>query len=158
MRNLCMATVLACCFLLPEASFAQLGPKGQTNQILSKVTPEQVAAALIQAGFASKVVTQDNERVVQVTMHGFNAFVFFYGCDKQGCQAYQFFAGFSDKVTSDYINAANQRLLFLKASMTNDGTFLTMDSLATGGITLDNVKENAKMFDSQVPEFFNPSS
>src|SRR5712691_5642542 len=121
MRIPSMIAVLACCFLTTaDQSLAQLGPKGQPSaagQVLSRITPEQLAAALTQAGFRSQVTTSNNEKYVKSTMHGFNVTVILKDCNNQGCGNYGFVTWFGDKVNLDFVNAWNNQWRFGKASI-----------------------------------------
>jgi hypothetical protein len=153
MRIPSMIAVLACCLLTTaDQSLAQLGPKGQPSaagQVLSRITPEQLAAALTQAGFRSQVTTGNNEKYVKSTMHGFNITVILKDCNNQGCGNYGFVTWFGDKVNLDFVNAWNNQWRFAKASIDSDGDLeFSSDVLVAGGVTLENVKENAKAFDS----------
>ena len=66
MRILVLLAMLGGCLLInTDNGFAQVGPRqtpgGGGGQVVSRVTPEQVAAALTQAGMRSQVVTQNNQ-------------------------------------------------------------------------------------------------
>src|SRR5262249_53007306 len=121
MRILSVIAVLGGCLLLtPTPSLAQLGPKGPqptpkapppaaAGGALSKVTPEQVAAALTAAGFRAQVNTKGNTKFVTTKMRNFNVSVAFYACDAQGCGSVQFISWFTDKVPLEWVNAWNDR-------------------------------------------------
>jgi hypothetical protein len=172
MRILSVIAVLGGCLLLTASpSLAQLGPRNPqppkpapapataTGGAFSKVTPEQVASALTQAGYRAQVTTKNNNKFVTTKMHNFNVTVTFYGCDMQGCGSLQFISWFNDKVTLDFVNAWNARWRYTKAAIDNDGDLaFSLDVLAAGGVTLDNVRENAKLFDALLGELtkFNP--
>jgi hypothetical protein len=153
MRLCSVLAVLACSLSLAIApSLAQLGPPGPgpgpaASQILTKVTPEQVAAALIQAGYPSQVQTSNNQKYVSSKLAGFNILVRFADCDNQGCGNYGFVTWFQDKVTLNFVNAWNAQYRFAKADIDSDGDVeFSSDALAAGGVTLENVKENARAY------------
>jgi hypothetical protein len=143
MRILSLIAVLGGCLLMnPEHSFAQVGPKQQqpagAGQALSRVTPEQVATALTQAGIRSQVVTQENTKIVRMTIGQLKTpAVFFSDCNNQGCGNLEFAAFFS-----------------ADPSWTADGSVtFQMDVLVTGGLTLENIKENGKIFAALLNKF-----
>ena len=176
MRILSVIAVLGGCLLLaPSPSLAQLGPKNPqppkpapapapapapTGGALSKLTPEQVASAITAAGFRAQVATsKDNKKYVTTKMRNFNVTVSFYSCDSEGCGSIQFISWFSDKVNLDWVNAWNDRWRYTKAAIDKDGDLsFSLDVLASGGVTIENVKENAKIFDYLLDELtkFNP--
>jgi hypothetical protein len=175
MRILSVIAVLGGCLLLtPTPSWSQLGPKNPqppkpapaptpaappAGAALSKVTPEQVASALTAAGFRAQVTTKDKSKYVTTKMRNFNVTVSFYTCDAQGCGSLQFISWFSDKLTLEWVNAWNNRWRYAKAAVDKDGDLeFSLDVMASGGITLENVKENARIFDYLLDELtkFNP--
>jgi|tagenome__1003787_1003787.scaffolds.fasta_scaffold20880958_3 hypothetical protein len=162
MRILSLIAVLGGCLLMnPEHSFAQVGPKQQqpagAGQALSRVTPEQVATALTQAGIRSQVVTQENTKIVRMTIGQLKTpAVFFSDCNNQGCGNLEFAAFFSadPSWTADGMNNWNSQWRYAKASLDTDGSVtFQMDVLVTGGLTLENIKENGKIFAALLNKF-----
>jgi Putative bacterial sensory transduction regulator len=160
-----IAAVLGGCLLLtPDLSLAQLGPKGPQPKApppaaaggaLSKVTPEQVAGALTAAGFRAQVQvnTSNNTKFVTTKMRNFNVSVGFYACDAQGCGSMQFISWFTDKVPLEWVNAWNDRWRYVKLAINKEGELVvSLDVLASGGITIENIKENARVFDVLLDE------
>jgi len=169
MRILSVIALLGGCLLLmPGPSLAQLGPKNPqppkptpapttpaapAGGALTKITPEQVASALTAAGFRAQVTTRDKSKYVTTKMRNFNVTVSFYACDAQGCGSLQFVSWFSDKVELDWVNAWNNKWRYTKAAVDKDGDLeFSLDVLVSGGITIENVKENAKVFDYLLDE------
>jgi hypothetical protein len=162
MRILSTLAIVACCsFSIPEPSVAQVGPKGSpapAGGVISRITHEQLAGALSQAGYPSKVATQNNNKyVVSQMLGGINVISFMYGCTNQGCTSFDLTVFGSDQVNADFVNAWNNKKRFLRAIMDpSDGT-LTLDApiILSGGVTVENVKEHAKMFEAMLKEFAN---
>jgi len=103
--------------------------------------------------------SKDNKKYVTTKMRNFNVTVSFYSCDSEGCGSIQFISWFSDKVNLDWVNAWNDRWRYTKAAIDKDGDLsFSLDVLASGGVTIENVKENAKVFDYLLDELtkFNP--
>ena len=155
--------VLGCSFLIAaHPSLAQLGPRTQQPAgALSRVTPEQVASAMTQAGFSSRVQTSKNEKYITTTMSGFNVRVFFFDCNNQGCGNFQDWSGFTkqESFTLEYVNAWNNQWRFAKANLDSDGNLIfSADVVVGGGVTLDNIKATAQLFDGLMSELakFNP--
>ena len=85
---------LLCGLILLNAdhSFAQVGPKQQpaAGGALSRVTPEQVATALTQVGIRAQVATQNNEKIVRMTIGDLKSpVVFFSDCNNQTIQLFE---------------------------------------------------------------------
>ena len=152
MRMLSTIAVLFCWLsMTPGPALAQLGPAQGKGQTVAKVTPEQFASALTAAGYRSQVATANNQKYIKTAMAGYNALVFFYDCNNQGCGNFQFWVGFTkDPVfTIAYANAWNERWRFVKAAIdsSDGGLLLTQDFTIGGGVSLDNIKEHAGLFD-----------
>ena len=172
MRILSVIAVLGGCLLLmPSPSLAQLGPKnpqpprpapapapGGAGGALSKITPEQTAAALTAAGYRAQVATTKDKaptKYVTTKMHNgdFTVTVYFAQCDAQGCGSLQFTSWFNDKLPPDWVNAFNFQFRFGRAALDKDGDLrFSLDVGLWGGITLENLKEYARLFDALLDE------
>ena len=152
---------LLCGLILLNAdhSFAQVGPKQQpaAGGALSRVTPEQVATALTQVGIRAQVATQNNEKIVRMTIGDLKSpVVFFSDCNNQGCGNLAFMAFFSadPSWTVDVMNNWNSNWRYAKAALSEDGSVaFSMDVLVTGGLTMENIKENGKLFAALLTKF-----
>ena len=155
MRLLAMIAIATSCILAPIQASAQLGPKQQPQAggVLTRVTPEQVASALTQAGYRSQVVTRNNQKFVTSSIHGFNITTAFFDCNNQGCGNLQFVTWFNDKVNTDFVNAWNAQYRFAKATVDRDGELqFSMDVWLGGGVTLDNIKGYASILEYMLGE------
>ena len=162
MRIFVLLAMLGGCLLInTDNAFAQVGPRqtpgGGGGQVVSRVTPEQVAAALTQAGMRSQVVTQNNQKFVKMTIGEFKSpIVAFYDCNNQGCGNLEFVAFFNADAgfTADAMNQWNQQYRFAKVYVDTDGgAVFEMDMWLTGGVTMENIKENAKVFGALLTKF-----
>jgi hypothetical protein len=163
MRILALLAMLGGCLLInTDNALAQVGPRtspggGGGGQVISRVTPEQVAAALTQAGMRSQVVTQNNQKFVKMTIGEFKSpIVAFYDCNNQGCGNLEFVAFFNADAgfTADAMNQWNQQYRFAKVYVDTDGgAVFEMDMWLTGGVTMENIKENAKVFGALLSKF-----
>jgi putative sensory transduction regulator len=159
MRLASVLAVVGCCFLLaPSQSFAQLGQKQQqpatgAGNVFTKITPEQLSSVLTAAGYRSQVASKDNQKWVTTTMHGFNAVANPFACDNRGCSGIHFVVWFNDKVSLDFVNAWNNQWFLAKMAIDKDGDVaFSLDIYLDGGVTSDNIKSNAKMFDGLLGE------
>ena len=161
-------TVLSCCafLIVPGATTAQ--PRrpppqvGPSTQVLGKVTPEQVASALQQAGYRAQVVADSNGKHIDTAFRNMNTGVLFYNCDNQGCGSFQYLTGWTKdpSLSVEYANAWNAAYLFAKAYVDNDGNFVfVMDVNADGGITPKTIGQSALWFDNLLGELlkFHPN-
>jgi len=156
-----IALVVGCLLMNADYSFAQLGPRAQqqpaAGQALSRVTPEQVATALTQAGIRSQVATVNNEKIVRMTIGQLKSpAVFFSDCNNQGCGNLSFMAFIAADAswTLDVMNTWNSQWRYAKASLDSDGSVsFSMDVLVSGGVTLENIKENGKLFAALLEKF-----
>jgi hypothetical protein len=158
MRLFAVLAVVVFSCLATGQSFAQLGPKQQAaptgGSIINRITPEQLASALTAAGYKSQVkTTNDNQKFVASSIHGFNVVESLFDCNAQGCGNLQFIVWFNDKVSLDFVNAWNAQYRFAKAAIDSDGDVaFSIDIYLDGGVTLDNVKNYAKVFDYMLGE------
>jgi hypothetical protein len=164
MRILLSLLLIACSlFLYPQPSLAQVGPKGggggggaAAGGLISRITPEQLAAALSQAGYSSQVkTTQQNEKYVVSDMKGVPVVSYLYGCTNQGCLSLDFVVYTDTQVTTDFVNSWNEKKRFLKAFVdTSDGTLtLTSSVILSGGVSMENLKEYARFFEYMLSVF-----
>ncbi len=132
--------ILTCCLLIMVGQAnAQLRPQGQT---VSKITQEQFASILKDAGYSAKV----QEKSVTTKVNGYNILVWFYGCGDGGCGAYGLSAFFKDKTTLEKANKFNGSFNFLKAIMTKEGIRIDMDATVQGGVSSQNIVTNVELF------------
>jgi Putative bacterial sensory transduction regulator len=94
-------------------------------------------------------------------MSGYNVRVFFFDCNNQGCGNFQYWSGFTkqESFTLEYVNAWNNQWRFAKANLDSDGNLIfSADVVVGGGVTLDNIKATAQLFDGLMSELakFNP--
>jgi hypothetical protein len=132
-----------------------MGGQAQSQtQVVTTITAEQVVSVLQSAGYRATVVTQtDGPKYVKVGMSGINAFVLLGTCTNDNCATVEFYVLWakSPLYTLDYVNAWNYNTLFTKLSLDSDSDLkLTHGVNLDGGITLDNIKQNALMFDATI--------
>jgi hypothetical protein len=151
MRVLLMLAVIVFCLLATGQSFAQIGPKGGGSgaSVIDRITLEQLASVLTEAGFQSQLKTTPDDRKFVVTkIHGFNVGIWPGGCKPEGCSNLEWDVYFSDKVTLDFVNAWNAEKRFAKAYVGKDGEIgLSMDTILTGGVAPANIAAYAVAFD-----------
>jgi len=155
MRLFSALAVVVVFSLVTGEAFAQLGPKpaAGTGGVINRITPEQLASTLTAAGFKSQVKTNNNQKFVASTIHGFNAVVAPFDCNAQGCGNLQFIVWFNDKVNLDFVNAWNNQYRFAKAAIDSDGDVkFSVDVFLDGGVTSENIVNYAKLFDYMVGE------
>jgi Putative bacterial sensory transduction regulator len=160
MRFLLSLLVIACSlFLNPQVLLAQVGPKGgggtAAGGLISRITAEQLAGILSQAGYPSQVRTQQNEKYVVSDMKGVTVNSILYTCNNQGCLSFDLVVYASDQLTTDFVNAWNDKKRFTKASVDpSDGT-LTLAStvVLSGGVSAENIKEYARFYEAMLGVF-----
>ena len=94
-------------------------------------------------------------------MSGFNVTVVPYDCKAQGCSSIQFWTGFSADAFLNlaFVNAWNTQWRFAKANLDSQGNLVfTSDLFLDGGVTAENIKMSAGLFDYLLGELnqFNP--
>jgi Putative bacterial sensory transduction regulator len=167
MRILVLIAVLGGCLLMNvDHSFGQLGPKqggaaGQqaAGQVVSRITPEQLATVLTQAGMRSQVATtQDGQKYVKVSVGELKSpYVALGNCNNQGCGDLLFGAYFNadPNVTADNVNAWNAQYRFAKVYLDSDGgVAFELDMTLAGGVTLENIKENGRLFAALLTKYY----
>jgi len=160
MRILFMMAVLGGLILAtPGQSYAQEERAG--GAAISRIQPDKLAAILTAAGYPSEVQSDNSGSYVATTMSGFTVLVFPYDCKAQGCSSIQFWTGFTadPTFTLEFVNAWNTQWRFAKANLDNEGNFIfTSDLFLDGGVTAENIKLSAGLFDYLLGELnqFNP--
>lgn len=128
---------------------------------ISRIQPDKLAAILTAAGYPSQVQSDNSGTYIATTMSGFNASVYPYDCKAQGCSSIQFSAAFGAdaSLTLEFVNAWNAQWRFAKANLDGEGNLIfTADMFLDGGVTAENIKLNAGLFDYLLGELsqFNP--
>jgi hypothetical protein len=143
----------------PGQSYAQEERAG--GAAMSRIQPDKLAAILTAAGYPSEVQSDNSGLYVATTMSGFNVTVVPYDCKAQGCGSIQFWTGFSadPSIDLEFVNAWNNQWRFAKTSLDTQGNLIfTADMFLDGGVTAENIKLNAGLFDYLLGELnqFNP--
>jgi hypothetical protein len=144
----------------PVPSMAQEEQRA-AGGLYSRIQPEELAAILTAAGYRSQVQSDNTGKYIATTMSGYNVLVFPYDCQAQGCSSLQFWTGFSAdaSLTLKFCNAWNTQWRFAKANLDNQGNLVfTSDVMLDGGVSADNIKANAGLFDYLLGQLnqFNP--
>ena len=73
---------------------------------------------------------------------------------------FQYWSGFTkqESFTLEFVNAWNNQWRFAKANLDSDGNLIFSADVVGGGVTLDNIKATAQLFDGLMSELakFNP--
>jgi hypothetical protein len=160
MRILFITAVLGG-LLLATSSQSYAEEERAGGAVISRIQPDKLAAILTDAGYQSQVQSDNSGSYVATTMSGFNVSVVPYDCKAQGCSSIQFWTGFGAdaSLTLEFVNAWNNQWRFAKASLDNQGNLIfTADMFLDGGVTAENIKFNASLFDYLLGELnqFNP--
>lgn len=151
MRSLfAIAMLVTCALFVSKPAAAQ--------QVITKITPEALAAALKQAGWRSQVSVDNNQKYVEfsILQNRFNAFADLFGCDQQGCPLVTFGIVFvkSDRQTLQFVNSYNASIRFTRAFLLDDGRMVIFSDVdLTGGATLRHLQEAGGNFEAAVGEF-----
>ncbi len=144
----------------PSQSFAQ-DEQRAPGGAFSRIQPQDLAAILTAAGYRSEVQSDNTGPYVATTMSGYSVLVFPYDCKAQGCSSIQFWTGFTadPSVNLEFVNAWNTQWRFAKANLDGEGNLVfTSDVFLDGGVTAENIKASAGLFDYLLGELnqFNP--
>jgi hypothetical protein len=150
-----MFTAFAICAysapIMGGAAFAQ-----PQSQVITAITAQQVAAVLQSGGYRASVITgNDGSKYVKSSMSGVNILVFLSGCTDGNCTSLEFYAGWQKdpSLTVSYANAWNAKWRYAKAKIDGEGNFLfSYDVNLAGGVTLDNIKLDAQLFEYLLSE------
>ncbi len=133
-------------------------------EIISQVTAEQVLAALQQAGYKIKLVNApDGTKYLKAEMVGLNVLVVLLGCDpahKDQCIGVRFYVGFAKDpaLNLDLANTINNTQFGSKAYINQAGDFVfQLDMDIEGGSSVENIKHNANLFQSELKSLLTPS-
>jgi hypothetical protein len=132
-------------------------PKGEGDQapqgMIVKIQPEQIAKLFTDAGFNSKVVEmKDKSRLVQTEFWSGDVWsgAIPLVCEKDGsgCHGMMLFAnlGKESSVNQDWINAWNDRMLYVRATNHKDALIFTWQVALLTGVTPDYIKYAASGF------------
>jgi hypothetical protein len=154
MRSLSAIALLIVCTVLALPPHAA----AQQQQVISRITPEALAAAMTQAGWRSQVAVENNEKYVKMAIfqNRLNAFIDLYDCNQQGCAVLSFLIVFvkDPKQTPALANAYNSRTRFARGSVLDDGRFVIFSDVdLTGGVTVRHLQEAGGNFENAVGEF-----
>jgi hypothetical protein len=130
----------------------------QQQQVIARITPEALAAAMTQAGWKSQVAVEKNEKFVKMSIlqNRLNAFIDLYDCNQQGCPFFTFLIVFAKdpKQTPALSNVFNSRTRFVRGTALDDGRFVIFSDVdLTGGVTLRHLQEAGGNFEGGVGEF-----
>jgi Putative bacterial sensory transduction regulator len=161
MRSLVMIAVCGCFLLATPAPSNAQDEQRAPGGVISRIQPDDLAAILTAAGYRSEVQSDNSGKYVATTMSGYSVLVFPYDCKAQGCSSIQFWTGFSADPALDleFANAWNTQWRFAKANLDVQGNFIfTSDVFLDGGVTAENIKASAGLFDYLLGELnqFNP--
>ena len=126
-------------------------------QVVTTVTAQQVVTVLQSVGYRASVATgTDGSKYVKSSMSGFNMAVQFFLCRNDNCESLWFNATFQKDpslFTANFLNAWNGRNRFARGVVDDNGDFhLLFDVNLAGGVTLDNIAQNAQLFDNLISE------
>jgi hypothetical protein len=150
-----MLTAIAICIysalMMGGQAWAQQPP-----QVIKTITAAQVATALQAAGYRASVLTgTDGGKYVKTAMNNYNTFVLMANCTGEDCTSLVFYFAWTKdaSLTVNFANAWNSQWRYAKAYVENDGTFVfTYDVNLDGGITIENVRKSAVLFDGLLAE------
>jgi len=132
---------------------------GAIAQTVTAEQPNQIAGIFRDLGYRTEL-TKDNvgDPLIRIGVSGFNASVFFYGCDDAGqsCKWLQFYSRFNtnDPVPISSANEWNRTHLFGEMTILDDGDpalnyFMTLD----GGITRANFEDVVGWWEVTISDF-----
>jgi hypothetical protein len=140
-----MLTAVAICIyslMMGGQVFAQ-------SQVLTTVTPQQVATVLQTAGYRASVLNENGSTFVKSSMSGVTVFVDFPGCTNNNCVSLVFHAIWNDpSLNVNFANSWNAAWRYAKAYIDDKGYFHFMfDVNLDGGVTSDNIRQDAVLYD-----------
>ena len=150
MRILSTIVILSCFILaIPAQSIAQEEQRAPGG-LIARIQPDELASLLTAAGYQAQVQSDNNGKYVATTMSGYSVLVFLYDCKPQGCSSIQYWTGFgaAASLTLAFVNAWNTQWRFAKANLDDKGNLIfTSDVFLDGGVSADNIKGTASLFD-----------
>ncbi len=150
MRILVMIAVCGCFLLAAPAPSNAQDEQRAPGGVISRIQPEDLASILTAAGYRSQVQSDNTGKYVATTMSGYSVLVFLYDCKAQGCSSIQFWTGFGgdQALNLEFANAWNTQWRFAKANLDDQGNFIfTYDIMLDGGVSAENIKVGAGLFD-----------
>ena len=146
MRRNIQIVVYLCLGLIPGGqAFSQT-----QSQVITTVTPQEVAKIIQSAGYRASVISENGSTFVKSSMSGgVTVFVDFAACNNNNCGSLVFNAVWNDpSLNVEFANAWNLGWRFAKAYIDKNGYFhFAYDVNLDGGITADNLKQDAALFD-----------
>lgn len=133
------------------------GAQSDDNVLASD--PARIAGLLQDAGYRAQLTNDsDGDPMIKSAAAGSDFTIFFFNCtDGKNCKTIQFFAGFdkAQPMEVDVVNRWNREKRFGKAYLDDEGDpLLEMDlNLDFGGISLNNFRDNLKVWESLLAEF-----
>lgn len=152
--TLCGIFVMAFIFLT-----VIIGP-AMGEEVLKSITLERMALILTDMGIKHENVTkQGQDPVLHIMLGGrlgfLDAYIFFSGKDEEG--RYKFLrlgAGFLEPVKLEITNRWNSQMMFSKTYLSAEGKVRIGSELnLMGGVTVENIKENIKVFEFSIFSF-----
>jgi Putative bacterial sensory transduction regulator len=154
-------TALISLYVLLNAALASAQPA--ESPIVKTVTAEQVSTTLQEAGYRVVLATaSDGSKYLKIEMLGIKYVnVIFLGCTKDyKCIGLRYFVVLAKEpsYTVDLANTINSTQFAAKAYVREDGNFvIQLDLDIDGGTTLENIKQNANLFQTELKDLLNPS-
>lgn len=126
------------------------GAQGGQAGLVTLADPDQIAGIFGELGFTEvKVVELNNMPGKHVSAKANGVPVYAISRCSKSCTAVTFHASFGaqESVDLEWINAYNSQMIFGKMFKFKDGAVaLTMDMIYDGGVPLEHVKQNARLF------------
>ncbi len=129
---------------------------GSRNAVMDKITQEEMAALLRDAGYRAEIAQGKESRYIRTAMAGYKVAVYFYDCTDDGCGALQLSTLF-DKAPNLTIHAANDwnaqhRYARAYIDTSDDSFFFEYDFVLTG-VTTKFIKDNISLYETQLGKF-----
>jgi hypothetical protein len=126
-------------------------------QMVASATPQSVVRALQAAGYKAELATDTGgDPMIRSSAAGAKFTVFFFGCEKNAnCGEIQFYAGWTDKVSLEQINAWNRKHRFGRAYLDDKGEVnIEYDvNLEGAGVSDALFRNDLELWDSLMGEF-----
>lgn len=142
----------------PDAKAQKPSPRDRERsmEILSRISPPQMAAVLRQRGNSVEMVTEGQRSRLRTEIGRWRASVNFYSCNDSGCRSIQYRAIFrrSDRFTPAFVNSWNYEKRFAKTYLDREGNLvLEWDVDLNGGVTLGFLRESVSTFQTVLTNF-----
>ncbi len=132
------------------------GQPAALSGTVTRVTVEQLAKVLQDAGYRAEIVPGSKEPYIRTGLSGRRAAIYMYDCKEGTCGAYQFVVSYAknSKYTLAYVNEWNKTKRYTKAYLDKDNDVsFEWDIDLDGGVTPEFLKTTVSSFETYIGLF-----